>query len=172
VTAGGHSGADRARFTRGWAASSGAPADRAGMRAFRDIMSTQPVRQLSIAVGRQHGCTEHAQQCIASARGRDAQVQSTEAYCPGHRLALLQRVEERTQGVEDMRGKGRGEGSKRNCAPAAASPGPVRTPGQAHLALTCVPPRTGFLPCRCHGCTALVLQERQNEDPHNVRDAQ
>jgi hypothetical protein len=25
---------------------------------------------------------------------------------------------------------------------------------------------------RFHGCAALVLQERQNKDPHNVRDAQ
>jgi hypothetical protein len=45
-------------------------ADRTGMRAFRDIMSTQPARQLSIAVGRQHGCTDHAQHCILQGEGR------------------------------------------------------------------------------------------------------
>src|SRR5204863_256144 len=33
-------------------------------------------------------------------------------------------------------------------------------------------PGTEFSRCRVHGCAALVLQERQDKDPHNVRDAQ
>src|SRR6266436_4471342 len=33
-------------------------------------------------------------------------------------------------------------------------------------------PTAGLSRRRFHGCAALVLQERQNEDPHNVCDAQ